>query len=112
MRTRVKELRKQRNISQMTLATWVGCSQNTISKIEKGDCDPKVSLIMEIAAYFGVSVDYVLGESKYRYKAESDLKRANLSVTCVNYLNKIEKLTPEHRELIDLMIDKLALEGK
>lgn len=36
METRVRELRQHRKIIQTTLSVYVGCSQNTISKIEKG----------------------------------------------------------------------------
>lgn len=36
MENRIKELREQKKISQVCLATYVGCSQNMISKIELG----------------------------------------------------------------------------
>lgn len=55
METRVRELRQHRKISQTTLSVYVGCSQNTISKIEKGTCDPKASILIEMSKYFGVS---------------------------------------------------------
>lgn len=40
MNERIKELRKNCGLSQLELATQIGCSQNTISKIEKGDTQP------------------------------------------------------------------------
>ena len=61
MKTRVKELREERDLSQTTLGAHSGCSQNTISKIELGECDPKASVLIEMSKYFGVSVDYILG---------------------------------------------------
>lgn len=67
METRVKELRQHRKISQTTLSVYVGCSQNTISKIEKGTCDPKASILIEMSKYFGVSVDYILGISDIKH---------------------------------------------
>ncbi|NCB92002.1 MAG: XRE family transcriptional regulator [Clostridia bacterium] len=108
MRTRVKELRKQKNISQTTLATYVGCSQNTISKIEKGECDPKVSLVIEIADYFGVSIDYVLGNSEVKYSYESMSRYGKTSDMYIHYLAKIEKMTPAHRKLVNDLIDGLS----
>lgn len=41
MHNRIKKLRKQRQITQTILGMRVGCSQNVISKIEKGKCDPR-----------------------------------------------------------------------
>ena len=52
MYTRVKELREQKNISQLTLATRIGCSQNTISKIENGEQNPSLEMVYRISAYF------------------------------------------------------------
>lgn len=46
MKNRVKELREQKQISQVCLATHVGCSQNTISKIELGTTAPKGELLV------------------------------------------------------------------
>ena len=63
MYTRVKELRELKGISQLSLGLRVGCSQNTISKIEKGEVDPRAGILLEMAKYFGVSVDYLLGVS-------------------------------------------------
>lgn len=40
METRVKQLREERNISQLNLAVRIGVSQQTISKIEMGTCVP------------------------------------------------------------------------
>lgn len=40
MNERIKELRKNCGLSQLEVATQIGCSQNTISKIEKGDTQP------------------------------------------------------------------------
>ena len=56
MKNRVKELREQKQISQVCLATHVGCSQNTISKIELGTTAPKGELLIELSKYFNVSI--------------------------------------------------------
>ena len=78
MVTRVKELREQKKISQLTLGTMVGCSQNTISKIEKGECDPKGSVLIEMSKYFGVSVDYILCLSDYKNYSDAYVRYGSL----------------------------------
>ena len=67
MENRIKELREQKKISQVCLATYVGCSQNMISKIELGISEPKAGLLLELSKYFNVSIDYLLMNSSYKH---------------------------------------------
>lgn len=60
MNTRIKELRLSKGLSQLALAMKVGCSQNTISRIELGLSEPNSTILLNIAAYFNTSVDYLL----------------------------------------------------
>ena len=66
---RLRELRKEAKLTQEALATDVGVSKRTIISWEKAE---KLSLKTEkaeqIAAYFGVSVSYLLGDSANRYE--------------------------------------------
>lgn len=51
MKNRIKELREQKRISQVCLATHIGCSQNTISKMELEMSEPKASQLLEMICY-------------------------------------------------------------
>lgn len=68
---RLRELRKEAKLTQEALAMDVGVSKRTIISWEKAE---KLSLKTEkaeqIAAYFGVSVSYLLGDSANRYELE------------------------------------------
>lgn len=57
---RLKELRKQRHISQIKLAMDLSVSQNTISRYEQGEREAGYDMLVKIADYFNVSVDYLL----------------------------------------------------
>lgn len=57
---RLKELRKQHNITQIKLAMDLSISQNTISRYETGEREADYKTLIAIADYFGVSVDYLL----------------------------------------------------
>lgn len=57
---RLKQLRKQRKISQLQLALALNTSQNTISRYETGDREPGLTELIKLADYFNVSVDYLL----------------------------------------------------
>lgn len=58
---RIKELRKEKNLSQIQLASQIGVSQKAIDYWELGTNEPKSSYIIKLAKYFDVSADYLLG---------------------------------------------------
>ena len=61
---RIKELRKQRKITQKALADIFGVSVRTIQKWENGDTAIKAVKTKKLADYFEVSEGYLLGYSQ------------------------------------------------
>ena len=57
---RLRELRKQRNITQLKLAMDLGTNQNNISRYESGEHEADYDTLIKIADYFNVSIDYLL----------------------------------------------------
>ena len=57
---RLKELRKQKRISQVKLAMDIDTTQNTISRYETGEREADYVTLIKIADYFDVSIDYLL----------------------------------------------------
>ena len=62
---RLKELRQERGIGQVELATRIGVSKGIISMWEHGLREPALSNLVSIARFFGVSIDYLVGLSEY-----------------------------------------------
>ena len=58
---RLKELRKEKGITQKELAEVIDCHQSMITRWEKEECEPSESVIRKTAVYFNVSSDYLLG---------------------------------------------------
>lgn len=67
---RLKELRKQHNISQLKLAMDLQLNQNAVSRYETGVREADYSTLIKIADYFDVSIDYLLErtDNPSRYK--------------------------------------------
>ena len=61
---RLKELRKQRHLSQVRLAIELNMNQNTISRYETGEHEADYQTLIAIADYFDVSIDYLLGRTE------------------------------------------------
>lgn len=59
LKTRMYELRKERNMQQAELAELVGVRRETIGKLENGKYNPSLKLAMDIAKVFGKSVEDV-----------------------------------------------------
>ena len=61
----LKELRRKKGITQEELAEKLGVSGRTISRWETGSNMPDISLLLEIAAFFDVSIPEIIkGERK------------------------------------------------
>ena len=61
---RIKELRTQKGATQEAIANVLGVSPQAISKWEQNTTMPDISMLVPLADYFGVSVDYLLREPK------------------------------------------------
>lgn len=57
---RLKQLRRQRGISQLKLAMDLGLNQNSISRYESGEREADYQTLIRLADYFNVLVDYLL----------------------------------------------------
>lgn len=60
---RLKELRRQKHLSQVRLAMELNLSQNSISRYETMEREAGYETLIQIADYFHVSLDYLLGRS-------------------------------------------------
>lgn len=59
-KTRLRQLREERDLKQTTVAQETGLSRSTISNYESG-MTPSTANGTILAAYYGVSLDYILG---------------------------------------------------
>lgn len=57
---RLKELRKQKGISQLKVAIDLNMNQNSISRYENGERQADYTTLIKFADYFNVSLDYLL----------------------------------------------------
>ena len=58
---RIRELRTQRNLTQLQVAERLGITKNAVNSWEKSASSPTLKNVAELAGIFGVSTDYLLG---------------------------------------------------
>ena len=60
MDNRLRELRESRHLRQSDVARETGIDQRTLSNYETGRTNPDSYALVQLADYFGVSIDYLL----------------------------------------------------
>lgn len=80
---RLRQLRKQKNLTQKQLAELVGVTNSIISFYEVGDRMPSPEMIVKLAKAFNVSTDYLLGMEKNETVDISDLNENDKTLACL-----------------------------
>ncbi len=80
---RIKAIREAKGMTQMKFAEKLNISRSYMNKIEKGTKTASIDLLIEIAVYGGVTLDYlVLGQSlaAIQVKENIQLMRESLDI--------------------------------
>ena len=94
---RLKRLREARHLSQREVAEDLGIPQTTYSGYENNKREPDSTILINIGAYFGVSLDYLLdyhcdnNEKVPPIIDERDLLREKLESLSIKDLEEIDK---------------------
>ena len=60
METRIRDLREDRDLKQRQVAEYLLCDQSLYSKYERGERVLPLEVVVKLADYYNVSVDYLL----------------------------------------------------
>lgn len=69
---KLKELRAEKGKTQKEVATVLGVSENTYRKWEYGR-QPGYGSLCQLAAYYEVTIDYLLGKTGTRWETEKQM---------------------------------------
>ena len=88
-----KELRLEKKLSQEKIAEDLEISQPLIAKWESHQSTPSPEMLDYIADYFNVSVDYLIGRSKYKNLEADNSELDNVLFSKAKDLTDDEKKT-------------------
>ena len=90
----IRRLRRERNLTQEEVAAHLGISFQAISKWERGDGYPDITMLPTLAGYFAVSIDELVGMSEI----EKEKKYED-----INAAWNVNNLSGQHRDNVGLM---------
>lgn len=84
IRSNLKEVRQDHDITQQEVAAILGVAQNTYSQYENGKIELTAPVLIQLADYYQVSIDYLLGHAgtgpyrkfEYDYNGYSNARTA------------------------------------
>ena len=82
--SRIARLREEKELSQLELAKMLNISNTTLSQYESGKRVPSDEIKKQMADFFDVSIDYLLGRTNIKELA--DKVQCIISVNQIHYL--------------------------
>ena len=63
MYRRIRDLREDKDLTQTQMGKILSCSQRVYSNFERGDIDIPTTVLIKLADFYDVSVDYLLNRT-------------------------------------------------
>lgn len=60
---KIRDLREDHDLKQREVADWLRCSQRVYSNYELGQRDIPTDILIRLADFYDVSIDYILGQT-------------------------------------------------
>jgi transcriptional regulator with XRE-family HTH domain len=104
---RIKALREEKGYMQKEVADTLGIAANTLSGYERNVRKPDAPILNKIAAYYGVSVDFLLGNENKIDDLERDIPEG------VNALRRIRNYSNEsQKRILDILNSVIEAEER
>lgn len=85
----LKDLRKEKGITQEQLAEQFSVSNRTVSRWENGNNMPDISLIIELAEFYNVSIPEIINGERKSENMNKEIRETALSLS--DYAEEINK---------------------
>lgn len=105
-------LREERGIYQKELAAILKVSVGTVSNYENNIHFPDQDALLQLADYFGVTVDYLLGRTSYRYSLDTLNEEYAPGMTVAELVDIIQHFSPQNTASFLDYIELLQLRQK
>jgi transcriptional regulator with XRE-family HTH domain len=100
---RLRSLRREKGMSKRELVSMLPLNYSTYANYESGFREPNSEVLQVLAKYFNVSIDYIIGITENRKKAD---EIAILTDAEHEHIMKYRSLDEHGREIVDLVLTK------
>ena len=80
---RLKELREDRDLKQITVAEFLGMKQQQYSRYEKGINEIPFEYVVKLAKFYNVSIDYI---AELTDNPKPYIHKKNIQIIALNFL--------------------------
>lgn len=105
-------LREERGIYQKELAAILKVSVGTVSNYENNIHFPDQEALLQLADYFEVTVDYLLGRTSYRYSLDTLNEEYAPGMTVAELVDIVQHFSPQNTASFLDYIELLQLRQK
>lgn len=106
MKNTLKIVREAKNLNQVKVARDLNISQETMSSYETGRIYPSPDMLIKLAKYYDISIEYILGRTDCNIPIDK-IKPSNIDEKDFLLLNKINKLSSLNKAKTEGYIDGL-----
>ncbi len=99
----IKKLREEKSLSQIELAKALYISQSSVSEYESGRQQPPIATLIQLADYFDVNIDYLLGRTDIKISIEKLKEKLSTNSGCIT-INDFLRLKDDEKEVIGELI--------
>jgi len=99
---RIRACRENKGYTQKHVAEKLNIKNSSLSMIESGKYEPSLEVLKNIAEFYNVTVDYLLGKSDDSAMTEEQYKQLDEETKRILYM--LEQIDPEERLVLESMM--------
>ncbi|MCL2190120.1 MAG: helix-turn-helix domain-containing protein [Defluviitaleaceae bacterium] len=100
---RLQQLRREKNMSKREIVNMLPLNYSTYANYESGFREPNSEVLQTLSRYFGVSIDYLIGATENRMRAD---EIAVLTDAEHSHIMQYRTLDAHGRDLVDIVLQK------
>lgn len=107
IKNRIRELRRNMNLSQENLAANLGTTQQAVSRMEIGAYDIPTDLLIKMSELFNVTTDYILGCSDIKRDLSGQVRMNHEMDRYYDIVLRYQRLTDINKKTLMTMLERL-----
>lgn len=107
MQNRIKELRRNRHLTQEQLGNTVSVTQQNISRYENDIYEIPIDVLVKISKFFNVTIEYLLGLTDTKRDFEGQVIVKRMLDEYYDFIEIYKTLEEEDRELVWAIVEKI-----